>query len=328
MVPGVPQQARWLRAAPRREWPRQTLERMIGSALAARVGSVEPLTGGLRNANFKIHVEGLAAPVVLRIYEHDGSLCQKEVDLQRLVRHSVPVPEVLHAEPHGLDELPPYAVLSFVEGMSFRALLGTGDAQAIAEAAFSAGEVLAAIGRHTFSRPGWITSGPAIGPPLLDGADPMPRFVDQCLASENLRRRVTPDLCERVSVLMWKFARLLAAAGEETHLLHGDYSTRNLLVQSSGGRRNVAAVLDWEFAVAGCPLADIANLLRYETDAHPRLEPHFTNGFTGGGGKLPSDWRRLSKVIDLVALCEILTRPQLPEDVLVEVAGMVRETVA
>jgi len=47
---------------------------------------VQPLTGGLRNGNFKIRLSPAQELIVLRVYEHDPSLCQKEIDLIGSVR--------------------------------------------------------------------------------------------------------------------------------------------------------------------------------------------------------------------------------------------------
>jgi aminoglycoside phosphotransferase (APT) family kinase protein len=97
--------------------------------------------------------------LVLRIYEHDASLYQKELDLMRLVAGVVPVPEVIYAEPLGWDDLPPFRLTRWVEGITFRDLKRNGDAEAIAEAAQAAGEALAAIGRFQFPKPGWLAPG-------------------------------------------------------------------------------------------------------------------------------------------------------------------------
>jgi hypothetical protein len=70
------------------------------------IAAIEQLTDGLRNANFKLQLDSLPEPIVLRIYEHDASLCQKEVDLIRLAGRSAPAPEVIHAEPRGFDDVP------------------------------------------------------------------------------------------------------------------------------------------------------------------------------------------------------------------------------
>jgi aminoglycoside phosphotransferase (APT) family kinase protein len=288
---------------------------------------VEPLTDGLRNANFKVLLEDRPDAIVVRIYEHDRSLCAKEMDILRLVRDGVPVPQVIHAEPDGLDDLPPFAVLGFVQAIGFRELKRSGDCEAIAQAARSAGEVLAAISQFRFDRCGWIGSGLHVGDPLLHGADPVPRFVDLCLASPNLQVRVEPDLRGRIHRYVWHWAPRLAELDNEGCLVHCDFGGRNLLVNKERGDWTIAAVLDWEFAVSGSPLVDIGHFLRYECASRPVCEPHFSNAFAGAGGKLPPDWRPLARVMDMTALCESLTREVLPDDIARELVELVAATV-
>jgi aminoglycoside phosphotransferase (APT) family kinase protein len=317
-----------MRAEPRRGLPAPVLERIVHAAFpGCRVLSSEPLGDGKRNANLKLQLDPAPKPVVLRIYEHDPSLCRKEVDLMRLVGGSVPVPEVIHAEPHGWEDLPPFTLTRWVDGISFRDLKRSGDADGIAQAAYAAGETLAAIGRFQFPKPGWIGPGPTVASPLLEGADPMPRFIDLCLASENLQRRLPVELRDRTHVLSWSSAPQFAALDREASLVHGDFNKRNLLVRRADARWRVAAVLDWEFAVSSSPLADLGSFLRYERAARPLAEPHFSAGYRRAGGRLPHDWRRLARLVDLVALCESLTHDQLPDDVITELVELVRATI-
>jgi hypothetical protein len=155
----------------------------------------------------------------------------------------------------------------------------------------------------------------------------MARFVDLCLASGNLQQRLPPALCEGVHRLMWSALPELALCEEQTNLVHGDFNKRNVLVRPDQGRWAVAAVLDWEFAVSGAPVADLANFLRYERTSRPLAEPFFSNGYLHAGGTLADDWRRLARLVDLVALCESLTRDSLPDSVTVELVELVRATV-
>jgi aminoglycoside phosphotransferase (APT) family kinase protein len=127
--------------------------------------------------------------------------------------------------------------------------------------------------------------------------------------------------------MVWSSALLYATLDREASLVHGDFNKRNLLVRRAAGRWNVAAVLDWEFAVSSSPLADLGSFLRYERTARPIAEPHFSTGFERAGGRLPHDWRRLARLIDLVALCESLTHDELPEDVTTELVELVRATI-
>src|SRR5258708_25036794 len=189
MAPGAPDASRWLRTEPRRILPADVLERVAKAAFPhSRLLEVQPLTAGLRNANFILRLDSAPDLVVLRIYDHEESLCQKEVDLMHLIGGSVPVPEVTHAEPRGLDDLQPFILTRYVDGINFGDLKPNGDSEAITQAAYSAGEVLAAIGRTRFKKSGWLGPGPEVTAPLLEGADPVPRFVDLCLAAPSLQR--------------------------------------------------------------------------------------------------------------------------------------------
>jgi aminoglycoside phosphotransferase (APT) family kinase protein len=308
--------------------PPPIVQRIVSRALPrAIVTGIEPLSDGLRNANFKLHLDAPREPAVLRIYEHDPSLCLKEVDLLRLLAASVPVPEVLYAEPSSCDDLPPFALLRYVEAITYRDLKRSEDRDAIAQAAYSAGETLAAIGRITFPKAGWLAPGPAITSPLLEGADAVPRFVDLCLASPNLQRRMPADLRDQTHAAIWPAAAPLTHLHGDTHLVHGDFGSRNLLVRNLAGLWRVAAVLDWEFAISSSPLVDLAHFLRYERATRPLAEPHFSTGFLDAGGVLPPDWRLLSRLLDLTSLCESLTHEVLPDTVAEELVELIRATV-
>jgi fructokinase len=183
----------------------------------------------------------------------------------------------------------------------------------MAEAAYSAGETLAAIGRVPFEY-----EGPSIS---------IPPFIDECLRSPALQQRLNAEVRDHASALAWSAAAEFAAVDRETSLVHCDYGKRNLLVRSCAGRWQIAAVLDWEFAVSASPLIDLGHMLRYEPVTRPLLEPHFSKGFTDAGGVLREDWRHLSKIFDLSALCEALTHDLLPPDIEAELVALVKASV-
>jgi len=292
-----------------------------------RLADAQPLAGGLRNANFKLQLDSMAEAVVLRIYEHDGSLCQKEADLIRLIGRSVPVPELLHVEPSGAEDVPPFALMRYVEGITFRELKKGVDAAATAEAAYAVGQTLAAVGRFTFPKPGWLGPGPKVSAALPENADALPRFANECLESAKLQGRMGAELREGVRALVRSWAPQLELLEREACLVHGDFGRRNLLVRIIAGKWRVAAVLDWEFALSGTPLADLGHFLCYERALQPLVEPHFSRGYLDAGGTLPEGWRQLARVVDLTSLCESLTHDQLPDDVVAELVELVRATV-
>lgn len=290
------------------------------------------LSGGLCNANLKVSFESRHEPVVLRLYQRDPAACKREVELLRLVRQTVPVPEVFHAEPEGMDGVGPFALLEHVNGLTFQQLKKTNDVQAIQQASCSVGQTLAAIGHYEFSKTGRLSAGRTsggleVGAPYIEGPDPIPRILDTFLASANLERRTGAALASRLHDFVWSWAPRLPQLDDERNLVHGDFGSRNILVRLCEGKWVVAAVLDWEFAFSGSPLLDVGHFLRYERAARPLREPHFSRGFVEHGGKLPDDWRHVVRVIDLTALCESLTHDELPDDVVSELLDLIQATV-
>jgi hypothetical protein len=290
------------------------------------------------------------APSEARWYRPEPRLSLPRPLAERIARDAFPHCRVSEVRPFPdgyrnanfklqLEGLPePFALMRCMEGINFRELKRRGDSATIAQAAYSAGQVLAAIHKFKFEKPGWLGPGLRVTAPLMEGADPMPRFVDSCLASANLKSRMSPDLRDALHSLIWSDAPELQQLDVAPCLVHGDFGKRNLLVTplecgSSGaaftqpaGTWTIVAVLDWEFAAAASPLTDLGHFLRYESASRPKLEPHFSNGYLDKGGSLPDDWRRKARLVDLTALSESLTHDQFPDSVTAELLELIRAT--
>jgi aminoglycoside phosphotransferase (APT) family kinase protein len=101
-----------------------------------------------------------------------------------------------------------------------------------------------------------------------------------------------------------------AVAGEST-LVHSDLNPKNLLVDVE--RAEVTGLLDWEFAYAGCRLADLGNLLRFPPEEEDDSGHAFVAGVveTAEAGGLPSGWLDTARALDLFALVELAAREQV-----------------
>ena len=312
--------------------PRRVLDPAQALALATRafpanrVLAAEPLHGGLRNTSIRVALEGRAERAVLRLYDADPAACAKEAALLSSLASTVPVPELLEARPAFADGLPPLLVLRYVEGITFRDLKNAGDLAATAQATASVGTTLAAIGRHRYARAGRLEAEGKLGAPFVPGPDPFLRFFEHCLAVPALQERVGAGLRERIAAHATAWAPRLRALDDDARLVHGDFGATNILVHQVGGAWEVAAVLDWEFALAGSPMFDLGHFLRYERAARPVREPTFSQAYRDAGGELPDDWRQAARVVDLTALCDLLTRDEVPRDVVDEVTAMVEAT--
>jgi aminoglycoside phosphotransferase (APT) family kinase protein len=303
-----------------------TADRLLaGWRGASRVVQVEPLDGGIMNWNYAIRLSESAERFVLRFYDRAPRSCAKEVAVLALVRGDLPVPAVLHACVDGASGYPPFCVLEFIDGISLRTLRRRGDAKDVADASYDAGRLLPRLARHRFERSGLLSQELTIvDGPFADArvADVVGHFVQ----SPIFRQRIDAALLARILDFARSNEGRLAEQSRGASLVHGDFNSPNILVRQERGSWRVAAILDWEFAYAASILCDIGNMLRYERPGQPRYEPHFSRGLIDGGWDAPDDWFLCARLADLPALCELLTRDDVPDAVVAELCDLIRET--
>jgi Ser/Thr protein kinase RdoA (MazF antagonist) len=293
-------------------WQRQPFVHLDLDAIQTLIGTpvaeAEPLSGGLRNSNYRVRLADQPTPVVLRLYTSHGGRgfdsaedapCSRELALNELVRDSVPMPRVLRADP---TADPPWALIEFAEGMRFdEALAEMSDAE-VERASRDAGAVLARIHAFGFDEPGLFGPSLQIAQSLRGSWLGM---VERSMASGRVRERATPELADRILKLVEHHATRMEPFWNQAHLIHCDYKPWNMLVHN--GR--ISAVLDWEFASSGPPLYDLAIFLRYRDRHPPVYASAFLDGYDAAGGSVPDDVARLTRLIDLVSVCSFLERP-------------------
>ena len=306
----------------------QDVKQLVTAAFPNRkVARTELLTGGLINTNLKIYFESHFNPVVLRLYRDGAPACDKEVAIHNLIHRHVTVPEILHAE----STEPAFAVVEYIEGLTFQHLKRTNNLNAIQQASASIGKTLAAIGRFRFPAPGALLASEAslvVGNKFIEGPDPIPRILDRFLSSNTFQQRAGSKLVDQLHDFIWSYAPILPSLESDCSLVHNDFGNRNILVSEVNGVWAVAAILDWELAFSGSPLLDVGHFLRYELDATPLREPYFSRAFVEHGGQLPDNWKPVVKLIDLTGLVECLTHDELPSDVEAELFTLIDATLA
>ncbi|WP_406513712.1 phosphotransferase [Streptomyces sp. NBC_00161] len=290
----------------------------------ARLHEVDPLPGGFTNDMALLTAQPADAPgaerYVLRRYRPSGSrvprnTCAVEMAvLGRAAARTVPVTAVVAADAHGRATGRPTLLYRFVDGTPLSQVLAdgpvSGEARGLGRAV---GGVLARIGRVRLPRPGVFGDSSLV--PAPDEAAPLgdlPGFVDRCLATAAADGPLSGTDAAVLRALARRGPRALAAVAGERSLVHCDFNPKNVLVQRRAGQWAVAAVLDWELAFSGSPLFDVGNMLRFAHEYPPAFTTGFVEGFRGGNGRLPGNWLRLSRTLDLFALADILTAPPDP----------------
>jgi aminoglycoside phosphotransferase (APT) family kinase protein len=269
-----------------------------------RVTAAERIGTGCSNSNYKIHLEGSAEPFVVRLFRRDGEIADKELAIAQLLRQTVPVADFIYADTSCSTFNKPWAVLEWKKGFLLRDLFRTGTLQDIVSAAASAGSVLANIHAYTFPESGFFGKDLKINHPFNMDGERFLSFIEECLHNQ-----CGQWLGEEMTQAVWSFCgtygSLLSESRETPVLVHSDFNGLNILMQHGSTGCSVSAVLDWEDAFAWSRHADIANMLRYEEDGST-FEQHFIRAYQEQGAVLEDNWKLLSKLEDLVALCDML----------------------
>jgi aminoglycoside phosphotransferase (APT) family kinase protein len=269
--------------------------------------SFEPLAGGAANLSYLLRFEGTEPPVVLRVYTRDPSVCQKEVDILRSAWGQLPVPELIYADPKGEDDVGPFALYRYAEGITFQELKSRGNLQDMAEAAYAIGAALARL--QTVSLSGPVTARREI--------------TDECLNSPVLEQRLGSADRDRLRIFFSEWLPRIRHLYQDRALVHGDFNNRNTIVKREGDRWVVTGILDWEHAFCGSPLWDASRFICFERQVRPCREPHFSKGFCDSGGSLPKDWSLFSRALNALSATESLRRPDLREQYIPDLRDLI-----
>jgi aminoglycoside phosphotransferase (APT) family kinase protein len=306
------EKANWERVEPPELLSRARVMQLLDPWLAGReVLEVELMSGGLMNRNFHLRLSGRPTDCVLRIYDRDPSACAREVAVLGMIGRDVPVPRVFFADESAENGLP-LSVLSLVPGISLFTLRSMDDDESLGAAAYAVGRLLPAIGRF----PGPPT-------PRVTTRD----LVETFTQSPVLRTRAPERLVGDLLALSAHWEARLVEMSRTSGLVHCDFNSRNIFVSRAGDDWRVSGVLDWEFAIDASPFVDVGNFLRYEHPDRPRFEPDFSRGLRDAGMELPDDWLMLARLMDVPALCELLTRAGVPDSVVAEIITVLERTV-
>lgn len=298
--------------------------RQIGAAEAAALIDADParlqrLSGGFSSHNFLVRGD---PPRVLRI-GRDAHTLAVEVAVLRHVAGRVPVPEVLDTgrhEEHG------WALLAWVEGepLDRRLERPVDDAGGLGAAV---GEALAAIHDIRFPGNGFFDAELNLTMPLEPVGRAFEAHVRRILSRPGPRARLGDDLAAQVEALLDRHGDLLDALPVTGRLVHSDFNTKNLRVRHHEGRWQIT-VLDWEFAHAGAPLTDVANLTRFPEEAPEGLLPAFVEAYRAAGGRLEGPWRMQARLLDLASMASFLDRAEEAPRTLATACAQIRRTLA
>lgn len=276
--------------------------------------SLRPLDGGHSGETFLADVAG--EEVVLRIYGERSARRgprAPEIDAAVLdvVRGLVPVPEVLEVRRGDPDvDLPGLLVTSRLPGERLDLLLPRLDGGQQQIVGRNLGTLVGRLGHMTQARAGTFTDRTLVPQELPEHMRELPAWVD------SHAERLDPSLLDRVRAIAAEAQDVL---DEERRvcLVHGDLNAKNLLVDHD--TLEVTGVVDWEFAMAGSPYADLGNLLRFERS--PAFESAVLDAYRDFMPWTPEDVLDRARAADLFALVDLAAR-EVEDEVVVRARAL------
>lgn len=267
---------------------------------------------GHSNISLRLRFEETDPSIVMRIYSGGAPACRRDLNLLMALGQQLQVPEIIYADEKGDEDIGPYALYPYVEGITFQELKSCGSSEDMAHAAFAMGETLARV--RTVPVPAYLSSS-------TRGA------VDDFLGSPVLASRVGTREMDRLQSFLAGWLPQIGCLNNEKKLVHGDFNNRNTILRQQADRWRVASILDWELAFSGSPLWDVARFVCYERKSRPCREPYFSDGYRSAGGELPDNWDRFSPVMNVISAAHSLSQPGLSERFIHDLCELIAQTI-
>jgi aminoglycoside phosphotransferase (APT) family kinase protein len=261
--------------------------------------SLVPLEGGHSGQTFL--AEAVGERTVVRIYarpSHRGSAAH-EVDaaLLSLVRGLVPVPEVLEVRHAAGDGMPALLVTSFLPGRRADLLLPDLNVAGLEALGTHLGALLARLAAMPMLRTGMFVDGDLRIDPFVAADLDLTAYVGGLGLDLGPGEQAGLDEVAEAAQADLDTVRRVS-------LVHSDFNPKNLLVDPE--TLEVTGLVDWEFAHAGNPYADLGNLLRF--DREPAFADAVLSTYAEAMGEHPQRVLDLARAADLFALAELAAR--------------------
>ena len=310
--------AQWERGHNSVEIDMPQLRKIVSSYSKSKIVSMEMLTNGCGNTNYKINFFD-HGPIVLRLYVRDTTALLRELSIYKKLQNKVPVP-IMEYYDLSCAELPyPFALISFIDGILLRDLIFSGEETSICDTVYQAGMYLNELRKIEFSRSGFLNENLQVTP--FSENENYAQLIQDLLTDEKIAQILGNELLIRLRDLVDENSDLLLSIND-INLTHGDYDPSNILVDRIGAKWQVTGILDWEFTFAGHSLFDIGTFLRFSHRLPTYFKASFIAGYEKNSEPLPNDWEKKSKLLDTLNLLTILQaknlaiRPAVKKDIM------------
>lgn len=264
-----------------------------------KINNVIAIDEGCRTTNYIIETDEITKRYILKIFFSTEQNYKKEIKLfSKLRREGItPVPKIYRVSKHESIEGRDYAIYEYKQGKTLGQAIGEGyivTEEFVREVA----KYLAMIHKYKFRKAGFLNENLNLEievPPLVSWYE--------MFMGANARKRLGKDIVDKIEEVVKENKKILLQLDKDIRLVHGDFQGTNILVKDN----KLSGILDWEFAMAGHPIADIGQFFRYEKYFNNNLIEAFEDEYNKNSDcKLMEDWYKISKLRDLTNLIQLI----------------------
>lgn len=132
---------------------------------------------------------------------------------------------------------------------------------------------------------------------------PFREWYDLFLQDDNAKFRLGDNRIDKIHYLSVKYEKSIRTIDNYSGYIHSDFRPVNMMIDEDDN----IYYIDWEFAHYGIRLMDIGQLFRYKEFFSESLEENFEKSYNKYSEmKLPSDWIKLCRLVDLANPIQLL----------------------
>jgi aminoglycoside phosphotransferase (APT) family kinase protein len=265
--------------------------------------NIIPISEGCRTTNYIIETDNFKKKYILKIFFSVELNYKKEIKLLTELKRNQAlfIPEIYRITSHESIQNKQYAIYEYIEGKSIGQAISEGY-KPHEEFVRDVARFLANIHNYKFDKAGFFDENLIVKEEL----PPLVSLYKICMG-DRAKNRLGKDIVDKINYVVKENEKILSKLDEDIRLVHGDFQGTNILMKDG----KLSGVLDWEFAMAGHPLADIGQFFRYEEHFNRDLIEVFEEEYINNSSyKLFNDWYKISKLRDLVNLIQLIDRKE------------------
>lgn len=292
----------WERTFPFINIHRNEIEILFNGILdKSDIVNISSISEGCRTSNYII--EGKKHKYLLKIFFSYNQNNKKEFFLLNNLKEKINVQSVYRISNSKVIDNRQFGIYEYVEGVSLGKYLAEGN-NINSDFIKNVARSLAKIHSHKFERAGFFDKNLNI----LEYVPPINEWYTMFLTNR-VRERLGENLSKKILEAADKYSTQLENLDKDIRLVHGDFQGTNILISN-----DKPYILDWEFAMAGHPIADIGQFFRYDEYYSEDLIKDFEIEYKKCSDYiLKDDWYRISKIRDIPNLLQLMdTDEQMP----------------